>query len=67
MTTIKMDVMAINEKCANCPELEIDIDRYCCYDLCTEANKNVLFCKHYRRCEKIYEAAIKDAKEEIGG
>ena len=67
METIKMLVMAINEDCANCPELEIDIDRYTYSDLCHQDTRNALYCKHYRKCEKIYEAAMKAAKEETGG
>ena len=63
MQKIQITVQAINERCADCPELELDIDRYVMTDFNHSENKNVIRCKYLGRCERLYSQMKADWEE----
>lgn len=61
---ILMPVIAINDKCISCPELEIDIARkqLDVYDkddqFVGHKYENLIYCKHYEKCRLILSTTI---------
>lgn len=53
--TVHMEVICMGPECKSCPELELDIERCNIYKQAIENPifTNVIFCKHYRKCEQI--------------
>ena len=66
MKEILLTVQALCERCANCPELDIHIDRYELNDPFHSVNRNILQCRHLDRCERIFEEAEDVVKKENG-
>lgn len=63
--TVLMEVECIGPECKSCPELALDVDRYDLYP--GERHPefvNAVFCKYYRKCEKIMEHLRKNSNSD---
>ena len=61
MKYINMPVKCIGDKCRNCRELDLDVDRYAMHDSKPETwYENVIYCKHYERCNLIRNDILKE-------
>jgi len=63
--TVLMEVRCIGPECKSCPELALDVDRYDLYS--GEQDPmflNAVFCKHYRKCERVMEHLRKNSNSD---
>ena len=56
--TVLMPVVAISQKCYNCPELRIGVSQTQLYGMEETVYSNVLYCEHYEKCKKILSATL---------
>ena len=63
MKEILLTLQAVSDRCANCPELDIQIDRYEIGDITHNFNKNICQCRHLHRCERLYSQMKEDWEE----
>ena len=56
--TVLMPVIAISQKCCNCPELKIGVSQTQRYNIEETVYFNVLYCEHYEKCKQILSATL---------
>ena len=63
--TVLMGVECIGLECKACPELALDVDQYDLYDGERDSKiVNNVFCKHYRKCERIADHLRKNSNSD---
>ena len=64
---IMMPVIALNEKCLNCPELDITIDKTVFYAGLEKHSANRMFCRNHYICTHAYNEGAGKKAEDIRG
>ena len=52
MAKIFMPVIAVDELCMNCPELDISVNHSVLYSDGIDMYVNEIFCNHYKKCRQ---------------